>query len=429
MRATASAGLALHLAGRRLGEAKYADAAFQAARMVAAVQANTGQVPATGVIRAGAGGRDEPAVVPARGPTCAGLALLLVVLHDLPADGAPGGAGALKPAAVKAAHWLTTQQTRKGAWPSAFLPPAPADGPGASRGARDAKRDAQVRLIRLDDAGSRDATCVLWLAARELDDARLRKRAEDAVEQLLVMRVADERSPGRDLWLGEYNLDGTPLAPAQAEEWGLPVRIDTAASRQAIQALLAASLMGDADATAPALREACAALRRLPHPDGKWERRFELHPRTTQPAPEAEPAPAPAPAPVPAPARAEDEPPPSQVFEPDAREEPRIDAAPGVAEVLAAAERSAELGADQYRQTLGAEMPLAHRVAMTVCGLDDDALTREVRAPRTGPADLRDGPPLTDVIDRARRLAVLLRHVPSHDVPAAPSNSTSGTSR
>jgi hypothetical protein len=101
------------------------------------------------------------------------------------------------------------------------------------------------------------------------------------------------------------------------------------------------------------------------------------------------------------------------VFEPDAKAEKHPDAAPGVAEILAAADRSAELGAEKYREALDAESAIEHRLAVTVCGLDDDALTREAAAPGTEPAMLLDGPPPSDVATRARRLCLLLRRVPA----------------
>src|SRR5215218_5909320 len=291
--------------------------------------------------------------------------------------------------------------------------------------------------MRLDEPGFRDATYVLWLAARELNDPRLRQRAENAVEELLLTRVADARSPGRDLWLSAYNLDGTPLSPEDAEDWHLAGGIDLQASRYAIQALLAASLMGDADATAPALREATAALRRLPQAGGRWQRHYALRPRAIQapsqaapdeppPAPPDETADAPPEPPAKAPPAepgADDGPPRAEVFKQDAEAGKFPDAAPGVAEVLAAMERAAELGPEKYRDALAAESPVEHRLAKTVCGLDDDALTREAAAPGVEPAGLLDGPPPSDVATRVRRLGLLLQRVrprPPSDPPAVP---------
>src|SRR5688572_13730321 len=157
VRSTAAAGLVLHLAGRQLGDARYTHAALQAARAVAAVQMNTGQVPATGVVRANAGGRDEPAAVPSRAATCAGLSLLLTLVHDDQADEADAGSdaadalaregGPIHRAAVKAANWLAGQQTRSGGWLVAYPPDA---APG----------DA-TRLVRLDTPEYRDATIAL----------------------------------------------------------------------------------------------------------------------------------------------------------------------------------------------------------------------------------------------------------------------------
>jgi hypothetical protein len=185
--------------------------------------------------------------------------------------------------------------------------------------------------------------------------------------------------------------------------------------------------MGDADAMGPALHEASAALRRLPRTDGSWAPRYDVRPRPAQVPPVAPPETPPDAAPDAPPG--DDGPPRSQVFEPDAKAEKHPDAATGVAEILAASERLAELGAEKYRDTLAEELPIEHRLAMTACGLDDDALTREAAAPGTEPAMLLDGPPPADVATRARRLCMLLRRVPTHDAPPLPSDSTVGTPR
>jgi hypothetical protein len=357
VRATARAGLTLHLAGQRTGAARYRDAALQAARAVAAVQASTGQFPATGVIGTNAGGKDEPAVVPAREATIAGLALLLVIVHDARVDDDPPATkvAPLRAAALKAAHWLSTQETREGGWPFAFMPP-PDDAP-----ARAGREPAPVRLIRLDDPGSRDATYVLWLAAHVLNDARLRKRAEAAVEELVALRIADEKSPGRGLWSAVYNLDATPAT--RAEAWGLPFDIDLVASRHAIQALLAATLLGDADATVPVLKEVSDALERLPHPGESWQRHYDLHP------PKAS-------------ASADPEPigtlPPSELFEGAPKGGIAVESVVGIGELQTALQRLAESGAAAYRDALAVQVPVEHRVAMTVCGLRDDALTADL---------------------------------------------------
>jgi len=402
MRDTAASGLVLHLAGRELGKKQYGDAALQAAKLVVAVQGAKGQVPAVGALRANAGGRDEPAAVPARGATVASLALLLTILHDDP----DGSHESLRGAALKASHWLAAQQTRAGGFPVAFPPDAPPD--------------KASRLIRLDVPDYRDATAALWLAAKVLEsdkpegDRKIRRRAEAAAGELLVMRSAEPGSAGKDLWTTAYDLDATPLRAVRLREQ-FPEVIDVAASRNAVQALLAACLTGDADATMPALREAQTALMKLPREGGKWRKQYDLEARAKSGAAgEGRPAEAEAEAEL-DPRDAEG---PGSVF--DMSEGDREDEyAAGVAELMLALSRLNEQGAEEYRETLSTQLPVEHRLALLVAGLWEEALTEQapagdasavpeyLRLHKTRWPILDDGPP-SDVTTRLRRLAALL---------------------
>jgi hypothetical protein len=395
VRSTAAAGLVLHLAGRQLGEARYTHAALQAARAIAAVQMNTGQVPATGVVRANAGGRDEPAAVPSRAATCAGLGLLLTLVHDhrgddADADGEQGTlareGGPIHRAAVKAAKWLAGQQTRSGGWLVGYPPDA---APG----------DA-TRLVRLDTPEYRDATIALWLAADVLGDDRLARKAEQAVEDLVVLRIADERGAGNNLWSSAYGGDGAlmrkfpELAPA----------IDTLASRNAMQALLAACLLGDAEATAPVLKEAAAALAKLPRVNGAWRRIYDLNVSLSAPAPPPPGGDAPAPA--------ADEPPTSPLF-PSASPGPgESELAIGVAEMVRAASRLEAVGHEGLLKELDAGLPFRHRLALVACGLADEAIAAEAATPGGGAANAGDLPA------RLRELALLAWRMRSSISPA-----------
>jgi hypothetical protein len=419
-RTTAAAGLALHLAGKRLGKPEYSAAAVQAARVLSAVQANSGQVPAAGVIRASAGGNDPPAAVPSRAATCSSLALLLTLLHDAeispPAPADPDAAVAhvrsLRPAALKAANWLATQQTRRGGWPVEY-PPTPSSGAAA-------KNARPLRLIRLDRPDARDATFCLWLSASVLRDAGLRRHAELADEELSVLRIAEEESLARNLWAAAYDLDETPLK-AVAD---LPYGVDTAATDYAMQALLAASLLGDGDAAAPVLKEAVTALDALPKRGGKWLRYY-----TPFPAAAAEPSgeagegqdlvdPMPPIRPVEPEA---DSAPGSQVFNPDPTDADEPTAPLSLPQTIAAAGRLADLGPEKYAEALAVAVPVEHRLAMAICGLDENALTSE---PPTDAAGIRqylerfqgefrllESPPSDDVFTRVQRLGLLLRRV------------------
>ena len=364
-RATAAAGLVLHLAGRRLNEPRYAAGAMQAARALAAVQANSGQIPATGVIRANAGGRDVPGSVPSRAATCAGLGLLLVLVRDAEAsaDGEDDGAGKValvRGAALKGANWLGSQQVRLGGWPVAYPPDAP---PGEG-----------VRVIRLDTTEYRDATVVLLLAADVLGDERFRIRAQRAVSELITLRTWDEKSPGHLLWSTAYNLDETLHTKTEV----LSPAIDAQASRTAMQTMVAGLVMGgDAEGVAPAVQEAAEALGKLPREKGLWRRRYDWDLRSPEEPPagaEIEKA---------------EEPSPESIFDVNSTGKREWEAAVGVDEVIRAARRLDKLGAEEYAKALDAQMPLSHRFALVVCGLDDEAITAEA-APRTVGASAGD---------------------------------------
>jgi hypothetical protein len=377
LRATAAAGLVLHLAGVELQEARYAQAAVQAARAVAAVQANSGQVPGTGIIRANAGGRDEPAAVPARAATCAGIGLMLALAGDGgDTEGRDAANAALfRRAALKAANWLGTQQTRPGGWPVAYPPDA---APG----------DA-LRVVRLDTPAYRDATIALWLSAHVLDDDRLRTRAERAVGELVTLRIADAGGAGHDLWSTAYNLDETLHTKVDA----LSPAIDAQASRMAMQALLAACLLGGDEATAPVLREAAEALARLPKENGRWRRRYDWNLRLP-----SDPPAAPEP-------DEEEVGPPSAVFDLDSSPPGEWEPAVGVDEIIRAARRLDKLGPEGYAKQLGAQMPVTRRLALVLCGLDDEALTAEA------PPRWVEGPKVDEFDERLRRAAVLVWRV------------------
>jgi hypothetical protein len=431
-RTTASAGLALHLASKRLGEPKYSAAAAQAARVLSAVQANTGQIPAAGVIRASAGGNDSPAAVPSRAATCAALALMLTLLHDADVAPPPPEADAahvrsLRPAALKAANWLATQQTKRGGWPVEYAP-SPSEAPGAP--GAPARGPRPQRLIRLDRPDARDATFCLWMSAAVLRDARLRGRAEAAVVELSVLRINEEKSPARNLWAAAYDLDETPVQTIEA----LPYGVDTAATDYAMQSLLAASLLGDGDAAGPVLKEAVDALGKLPKRDGKWLRYYAVSPPAqahppgelvgqdpVEPVgPEGQDAAEPVKSRAENPAEA---PPESEVFKPgpDAEANAEPTAPPALPQTVFAAGRLADLGPEKYAHALAAAVPVEHRLAIAICGLDEDALTSE---PPTDPAGIREyleryqgefrlleSPPPDDVATRVQRLGLLLRRV------------------
>jgi hypothetical protein len=348
-RRTAAAGLVLHVAGQSLGEERFAKAAVQAARALAAVQLNTGQVPAAGVVGANAGGRDAPLAVPSRAATCAALGLFLAVAQDAGDEGA--AATATRRAGLKAANWLVSQQTRHGGW----LVTHPADAPPGEG----------TKLVRLDGVEYRDATVALCLAARVLGDERLLRGARAALQDLDALRMGDEKTRGLHLWTTAYTADGAILdsvpefAPA----------VDTLAARNAMQALLAARVLLDEEAATPMLNEAAVALAKLPKHHDEWRRRYEL----VAPPPAQQVGDEPA-------GPKEDEPPVSPLFPPDdgrSLEAGESFAVSGVDEIVRAAGKLESLGAEKYRLALGGRLPVEHRAALLLCGLYDDALSVE----------------------------------------------------
>ena len=357
VRTTAAAGLALHLAGERLGEERFTSAAALVVKAVVAVQLNSGQFPQEGIIRANAGGRDDPAAVPRRAATCAALGLLLNVTHK------PDAEGPMRRAAVKGAHWLASQQTRSGGWLVAYPPDvAPGDA---------------TRLVRLDAPDYRDATSALWLGAHVLDDERLLAKAEQSTSDLLALRIPDEKSAGHNLWSTAYHGDGT-MVEKVAE---LHPAIDSLASRHAMEALLAAALCGGSEDATDALKEAAAALEKLPTTAGAWRRRYDLHIRPPKP-------------------QNPDDPPVAPLFEKGGDGAGESETVSGVGDVIKAAIRLAGDGPEPLRSSLDAELPVVQRIGMVLCGLKDDALT----AARPSAAE---GRTQDDLPGQLRRIAVL----------------------
>jgi hypothetical protein len=256
VRQTAATGLLLFLAGERLNDPSLTKAATEAARALAAVQQPSGQLPALGMLAAGAGGHDEPAVVPARAATCAAIGLFCAVLQ-----------GTDKPdprfisALTKAASWLSAQQTPAGAFAVAYPP--------------DAGKDA-TRVVRLDTPDYRDATAALLLAARVLGEPAASHRADEAVRALLAMRIRSGDERAATVWLSGYRLTGDPLQ----NKADFPYALDSAAANYSMQTLFIACLLSEHwnDRTAAdALIAASKSVEVLPRrPNGSWHAHYHL---------------------------------------------------------------------------------------------------------------------------------------------------------
>jgi hypothetical protein len=254
LRTTAAAGLVLHLASRHVSREANAEAAMQAARAIVAVQLPTGQVPPSArLVPKPAGHPENVGIVPDRGPTCAALGFLLAMIDANKEKPDPR----LVTAATRAATWLARQQTSAGGWQSAWPP-----GPGVT----------SRRIIRLDDAGYRDATYALLLASRVLNRQEYAMAADRSVDQLLKLRIRTEGSSGVGLWSVAHTLGGDPVDDVRE----LPRDIDLLATQHALETLLAAQLITNKPNLPTEIAASVKAVVALPAANGGWVRRYDL---------------------------------------------------------------------------------------------------------------------------------------------------------
>lgn len=288
---SASAGLLLLWAGELLDEAKFKQAAMDAARGIVASQIDAGKIPEH-VLFASSGTttRDPQQVVPDRSSTTAGLAFLLLTLEAQEKKPEP-----LVRASQRAAQWLVRQQLDDGAWPSAHPP--------------DVSARQTVRLIRLDTTTYRDSTLALLLSGEMLSDGGVLKASDKAVARLLALRFTGIRTPSVDtripttepttepadlpeplgefetarryagLWSTAYGLSGS-LDPRLTD---FPGGADIVSSKFAMQTLIGAYLMTGNRQTGQALDAADRAVSQLRLPNGSWRKLYALQP-TTEPA-------------------------------------------------------------------------------------------------------------------------------------------------
>lgn len=256
--ATASAGLVLQLVGQALNSEPERHAAREAARGLASVQLQTGQMPATARLLPRPGGFAESVgIVPDRGPTCAALAAMLLVIDankDKPDARIVAGA-------TRAATWLARQPTSAGGWQSAYPP--------------DAGLKAH-RLIRLDDRGYRDSTFALLLASQVLARREYELTADRCVDELLRLRIRADGATGQSLWPAAAKLGGEAIDDIPE----LPPGADLLATRFAMETLLAARLVTDHGALDKELFASLTSVAALPKPGGRWRRRYDLYPRS-----------------------------------------------------------------------------------------------------------------------------------------------------
>jgi hypothetical protein len=366
---TARAGLLLDMAGRLAGHPPYRAAAVEAARGLSALQTRAGQIRGRGVMGLMLPARDDAAGdQPDRGPTCATVALIVHLLDGwtgpdglaaagrgvapdgpvAPPEGQPAADPRLRGPVQRAAHWLASQQTRAGGWPSIYPPDAP--------------KGQGTKLLRLDAADFRDAALAVLLVADRLDDRQLDQHVDRAADQLVALRLVAGRPPRRALWASAYRPDGD----ANLRLAELPLAVDLLATRHAAEVLLARYLLAlDSRLDPPLtdLREALAGLPRLPA--GDWHRRYE--PNGLRPFVGPSPAAATQPASVFDFARPATNPATAVALAAPCR----------TAELLARLDRIRVVGPKSTRDELATTLPLRQRIVLAVAGLVDDAIVMD----------------------------------------------------
>jgi hypothetical protein len=388
--ATPAAGLVLLWTGRFLGETRDVAAAEQVARGVAAAQESTGRVRSYPVYGPMAGGRQALIPIPDRTATRCALGLLLASIESDQADNPHQQQ--IRGAAARASHWLATQQSPNGLWPSTF-PPGP-------------RTRQTIRLVRLDDPDYRDSTYALLLAFDLLHDDGLHHRSTLPLDGLLRLRlVSDVHGPG--LWCTACTVEGTDIPAA------FPNGPDLLASRYAMQTLLGGYLLTGDRNLSSALNAAATTLMQVKRGDGLYDRFLD-------PTAAADMA------------RAVGNAPATQSFFGQPRAQPASQPAGsqcvlvnrslggsfGIPELLDAIAHLQSNGPDRFAAALASGFSIHQQIEASLCGLIDDPLTLDfpvgaqgVPAYVSSHADLwkwTDGPPPDQLGDRVQRLWILL---------------------
>lgn len=256
---TPSNGLVLYLAGRRLHEPRYVEAAGHVANGIMAAQDRSGRIPAVAIFGRTARGKMQRERVPDRASTCASAALLLTLIED-----PTFRSERMVRSAERAVNWLLKQQTDQGGWPVAHPP--------------EASFDESRRLMRLSTPEYRDATFAMLLAQEVLQDRDFRLAAVDALDQLLRLRMSEPGRRGRWLWSTFYSASGQP----EREVDGWPYGADMLASRYALETLLAGHRVLNHAEHRTGLAESVAAAVELRDEQGNWRRVISFDARWAQ---------------------------------------------------------------------------------------------------------------------------------------------------
>jgi hypothetical protein len=352
---TPAAGLVLLHAAELLGDPRYATAARNVGRGIAATQQGRGNFSATASFgRTSASAKEPASALPDRGPTRAALALLLSLIdgnEKAPQD-------AVTRAAPRAAQWLLRQQAETGAWPV----PHP---PGA------APKDA-TRIVRLDTSDTRDSVLAMLLAYEVLGDAMHRRSAERSLEFLMKVRAGAAADVGAGLWQTACTPSAQPLETLATE---FPAGTYSLASRFSMQTLFATwAVLGDAQRLAACDLAAQSLADLMKRADGQWHRRFDAAGVATDSASKKD-----------------------SVFGDGKEPAPRSD--PGLPPTLAAIAAGKELGREKFRERLATGFSPKQHLALTVVALSDVPMTLEY------PATAQEAQPFVKQLDERFRLS------------------------
>ena len=333
----ATALILLH-ASEVLVEPKYAEAARNVARLVAASVQTSGQIPSQVALGPKPLNRERPRPLPDRASTRAGIALLLSLVQgkegDLHQD------ELLTRAAGRGAAWLAKQQAPTGAWPIAYPPEADV-------------KDV-TRLVRLDSPDTRDNVLAMLLAYEVLGDATHRRSIERSLAYLMRVRNGDGQESGAGMYGPAFDAGTAPIT--KFEEFPENAT-DALASRYGIQTVFSAYVvLGPPEWSHSASVAATAAGQlRIPEP-GKWHRWYSSR---------------------------------GDVIEPDsikARSKTggfgELSTHPligdwGLPQALAVIKSHDELGREKFLQRVKQPFSIRQRLALTLCGLLDEPMSIE----------------------------------------------------
>lgn len=260
---TPTAGLVLFYASDLLHEPKYAEAALNVAKGVAASQQSVGKFPARPLFGpTSVASKENLNPLPDRTSTRASLALLLSIIDDAtPRE-------TTDRAASRGAVWLMRQQAESGAWLVIYPP--------------DAKPSDGTRLARLDTPEFRDCTMAMMLAYETLGDPFQRRAVEKTSAFIMKARVSGATNFGANLWQSAYGANA--VAPEKIAEF--PTGVDILASRYTMQTLLSTWVILGEGPRLTACEDAWKTINELiKGDDNLWHRRFSFKGASLDPPP------------------------------------------------------------------------------------------------------------------------------------------------